>query len=221
MPMLSHEAVWRGIDLLAARNRLSASGLAKRAGLDPTTFNKSKRSTIQGKARWPSTESLAKILDATRTSMSDFVRLLGEAPPEPAPAPAPPQRRLRSVPFSQADATGLFDAAGFPTGREPWEEIELPLLADEAAYGLEIDSDIAPPILRRGDIAVIAPGSAVRRDDRVLLRRRDGGLAFGVFLRRTAQRLAWQPLGEGGGDRQLDLADLAWQARVVAICAGQ
>ena len=71
--MLTHKAIWRGIDLLAAKNRLSASGLAKRAGLDPTTFNKSKRTTKQGKPRWPSTESLSKILDATRTTMGEFV----------------------------------------------------------------------------------------------------------------------------------------------------
>ena len=32
--MLSHERVWAAIDALAARNSLSASGLAKRAGLE-------------------------------------------------------------------------------------------------------------------------------------------------------------------------------------------
>ncbi len=41
--MLSHERVWAAIDALAARYSLSASGLAKRAGLDSTAFNKSKR----------------------------------------------------------------------------------------------------------------------------------------------------------------------------------
>ncbi|EBV3600078.1 helix-turn-helix transcriptional regulator, partial [Salmonella enterica subsp. enterica serovar Virchow] len=41
--MLSHERVWAAIDALAARNDLSASALAKRAGLDSTAFNKSKR----------------------------------------------------------------------------------------------------------------------------------------------------------------------------------
>ena len=76
--MLTHKAIWRGIDMLAAKNQLSASGLAKRAGLDPTTFNKSKRTTKQGKPRWPSTESLSKILDATQTTMGEFVALLDD-----------------------------------------------------------------------------------------------------------------------------------------------
>ena len=87
--MLTHQAIWRGIDMLAERNRLSASGLAKRAGLDPTTFNKSKRTTKQGKPRWPSTESLSKVLEATSTTMTDFVGMLEE----PGVAQAPPTRR--------------------------------------------------------------------------------------------------------------------------------
>jgi phage repressor protein C with HTH and peptisase S24 domain len=60
--MLTHAQVWSAIDRLATRAGLSASGLAKRAGLDPTTFNKSKRFTAEGRARWPSTESIAKAL---------------------------------------------------------------------------------------------------------------------------------------------------------------
>ena len=47
--MLKHTDIWRAIDRLAAQHGLSASGLARRAGLDPTTFNKSKRTTNDGK----------------------------------------------------------------------------------------------------------------------------------------------------------------------------
>ena len=80
--MLTHAQVWSAIDRLAARAGLSASGLARRAGLDPTTFNKSKRITPQGRARWPSTESIAKALAATGTPFDTFVGLI-----EPAAAP--------------------------------------------------------------------------------------------------------------------------------------
>ncbi len=59
---------------------LSPSGLAKKSGLDPTTFNKSKRITPDGRPRWPSTESVAKALDATNTDIDDFVRLIGKPP---------------------------------------------------------------------------------------------------------------------------------------------
>ena len=63
--MLRHTDIWRAIDELATRYKLSPSGLAKKAGLDPTTFNKSKRITPEGRPRWPSTESVAKSLAAT------------------------------------------------------------------------------------------------------------------------------------------------------------
>ena len=70
---MKHEDIWRALDTLAAENGLSASGLAKRSGLDATTFNPSKRRMPDGRARWPSTESLAKVLDATGASLEAFM----------------------------------------------------------------------------------------------------------------------------------------------------
>jgi 2-hydroxychromene-2-carboxylate isomerase len=75
--MLSHERIWSALDALAERHGLTASGLARRAGLDPTAFNKSKRRGADGRDRWPSTESLAKVLDATGSSLDDFMSLVG------------------------------------------------------------------------------------------------------------------------------------------------
>ena len=53
--MLSHDKIWAAIDRLAERHQLTPSGLARRAGLDPTSFNKSKRIASDGRMRWPST----------------------------------------------------------------------------------------------------------------------------------------------------------------------
>src|SRR5512136_1591975 len=75
---LTHDQIWTALDRLAARAGLSPSALAKRAGLDPTTFNKSKRVTSDGRERWPSTESIAKALAATGSSIENFVQLIGE-----------------------------------------------------------------------------------------------------------------------------------------------
>ena len=60
--MLSHSAIWDAIDSAARRHGLTPSGLAKVAGLDPTALNPSKRVSKDGRGRWPSTESLAKIV---------------------------------------------------------------------------------------------------------------------------------------------------------------
>lgn len=77
--MLTHAQVWYAVDKLAEQNGYSTSGLAKRAGLDPTTFNKSKRFSDGTKERWPSTESIAKILNVTGTEFIAFAKLASEA----------------------------------------------------------------------------------------------------------------------------------------------
>src|ERR1700755_2464423 len=141
--MLTHKQIWSAIDALAARNDLSPSGLAKLAGLDPTTFNKSKRGGANGKLRWPSTESMSKILAATGASLEDFVALVAR---EGA------QRRAysRSVPLiglAQAGNDGYFDDAGFPVGAG-WDEIPFPEVADEHAYALEITGESMQPVYR-------------------------------------------------------------------------
>src|SRR6202161_3822512 len=114
--MLTHAQVWSAIDRLATRAGLSASGLARRAGLDPTTFNKSKRITPQGRARWPSTESIAKALAATGTPFDTFVTLI-----EPSGVAA---RAVPLLGFAEAGAGGYFDDGGFPGGAG-WEGIAL------------------------------------------------------------------------------------------------
>lgn len=209
--MLTHKAIWRGIDLLAERNRLSASGLAKRAGLDPTTFNKSKRTTKLGKPRWPSTESLSKILDATTTSMADFVGLLDDS----GSGVAAPARRLRCLSLSQMEQEQAFDAAGFPQAG-PWEDVEFPGVNDDSAYAVELDRDVMPPMLRAGDMVVVSPKSSVRRHDRVVLRRRNGQVEFGLLIRRTAQRVSLASL-HGGEEQTLATTEISWLARILWI----
>ena len=107
--MLTHSQVWGAIDALAASAGLSASGLARRAGLDATTFNKSKRQAGNGRPRWPSTESIAKILEATSTPLEQFLGLVG------ASAPAT-RRTVPLIGFAQAGRGGFFDDGGFPVG---------------------------------------------------------------------------------------------------------
>src|ERR1700729_4619870 len=106
--MLTHAQIWTALDRLAERAGLSASGLAKKSGLDPTTFNKSKRVTADGRERWPSSESIAKALAATPSSVDSFVQLIGDSP-----------RQAPSVPllgFAQAGSDDAFDEDGFPAG---------------------------------------------------------------------------------------------------------
>jgi phage repressor protein C with HTH and peptisase S24 domain len=205
---LTHEQIWTALDRLAERAGLSASGLAKKAGLDPTTFNKSKRITADGHERWPSTESIARALAATDTSIDSFVQLIGGSP-----------RGARSIPlfgFAQAANDGALDAQGFPAAKGR-DEIALPFADDEHAYALEISGDAMRPAYRDGDIIVVAPALPIRRGDRVVVKTSDGEMMIGELKRRTARTLELQSLDPKGAERTLAASDVAWVARIVWV----
>jgi phage repressor protein C with HTH and peptisase S24 domain len=204
--MLTHDQIWTALDRLAERAGLSASGLAKQSGLDPTTFNKSKRVTGDGRERWPSTESLAKALAATNSSIDSFVQLIGDS-----------ARTMRSVPllgFAQAANNGAFDDGGLPAGKG-WNETGLPAIDDEHAYALEISGDAMKPAYRDGDVVVVSPATPIRRGDRVLVKTRAGELMLRELKRRTARALELQSLDAVHADRTLAASDVQWIARVV------
>src|ERR1700741_2954363 len=130
--MLTHTQIWNPLDRLAARSGLPASVRAKKAGLDPTTFNKSKRITVDGRERWPSTESVAKALAATNASIQTFVPLIGDGTPPAASVPL--------LGLTAASQRGNFDENGHPTGKG-WDQTALPAIEDEHAYALEISGE--------------------------------------------------------------------------------
>ncbi len=204
--MLTHGQIWTALDRLAERSGLSPSGLAKRAGLDPTTFNKSKRITPDGRERWPSTESVAKALAATNSSIDTFVQLIGDG-----------ARTVQSLPllgFAQAGAGGCFDESGFPSGKG-WDEVALPSADDEHAFALEISGDQLRPAYRDGDIIVVSPGTPIRRGDRVVVKTRGGEVMVKEMKRRTAKTLELQSLNPNQADRTLAAGDVEWIARIV------
>jgi phage repressor protein C with HTH and peptisase S24 domain len=204
--ILTHDQIWTALDRLAERAGLSASGLAKKSGLDPTTFNKSKRVTPDGRERWPSTESIAKALAATSSSIDSFVHLIGEA-----------ARGGQSVPllgFAQAGNGEHFDASGLPAGNG-WDAFALPAVHDEHAYALEISGDALKPALRDGDVIVVSPATPIRRGDRVVVKTTDGEVMVRELKRSTARTLELQSLHPNHADRTLAADDVAWIARIV------
>ncbi len=207
--MLKHAEIWRAIDRLAAKHGLSASGLARRAGLDATSFNKSKRTTREGKSRWPTTESLAKVLTGTGESMAGFVALLGNRP-------AGLMRRLPVIGYAQAGAAGFFDDAGYPVGRG-WEDIDFPDLRDPAAYALEVSGDSMAPVYRDGDKIVVSPAADLRRGDRVVVKTRKGEVMAKQLLRQTAQKLELGSINPRHPTRILDMAEVRWIARILWV----
>ena len=212
--MLSHERVWAAIDALARKHGLSPSGLARRAGLDPTAFNPSKRVAGDGRPRWPSTESIAKVLDATGAKLEDLVDLLEGRPSPVAVNRLPDARTLPLLGFAQAGVGGFFDDGGFPVGGG-WDEVPFPTNRGEPAYALEVSGDSMLPLYRDGDIVIVAPGAPVRRGDRVIVKTLDGEVMAKILHRRTVRTIELHSLNPEHEARVFDLKEIEWVARII------
>lgn len=233
--MLSHDEVWAAIDRLAEKHDLTPSGLAKRAGLDSTTFNKSKRFAVDGRARWPSTESIAKIMEATDASLHEFMDLVQQHKSHVlAPAsgekysPQPSgqilgfhetgQTPLRDIPvvgMAQAGAGGFFDDAGFPAG-QGWDQVQFPGLEDDGhVYALEISGDSMLPLYREGDTIIVSPGASVRKGDRVVVKTTDGEVMAKILKRKNSTSVELSSANQEHADRNFTTAQIEWMARII------
>ena len=203
---MNHAQIWRAIDALAARKGMTASGLARAAGLDPTTFNKSKRQAPDGKPRWPSTESVSRALAAAETNWEDFAALLvgrsGGA-----------GRAIPIVGIARAGADGFFDENGFPVGAD--ETVRFPDLGEDRVYALEIAGDSMEPMYRAGDVVIVQPGAAVRRGDRVIVRTSGGEVMAKLLGRKNDQMVELLSLNPAHKPRELATTEIEWIARIL------
>ncbi len=205
--MLTHTQIWNAIDGLARRYSLSPSGLAKVAGLDPTTFNKSKRSAAGGaKPRWPSTESIAKVLEATGATLEEFAALAAGRAEIGRPVPL--------LGMAQAGDNGFFDDAGFPVGTG-WEQVSFPGAPGEGVYALEISGDSMEPVYRDGDRIIVSPGQEVRKGDRVVVKTVGEEVMAKELGRVTARKIELISLNPAYPARLIDMKDIAWVARIL------
>jgi phage repressor protein C with HTH and peptisase S24 domain len=207
--MLSHDRVWAAIDALASRYGMTASGLARKAGLDATSFNKSKRTSPEGRDRWPSTESISKVLQATGASLADFVQLV-----EPAPASG-----ATALPLIATDRAGAaaFSDGGRPTNGETWQRFGFPDIGHEDAFALEVRGETLSPYYRDGDVLVVSPTAATRKGDRVVVGLKNGDLLARELNRRTAKTLDVAPAPGMDEEQNLLLEEVSWVARVLWV----
>ena len=217
--MFSHDRIWGAIDRLAERYELSPSGLARKAGLDPTSFNKSKRLSPDGRLRWPSTESISKVLEATGATVEQFTAYLSKegynsyVPEGMFPA------QTGTIPllgFAQAGAGGFFDDGGFPAG-QGWDVVEFPASPDRRAgvYALEVQGDSMLPLYRDGDVLIVEPGAQVRRGDRVVVKTREGEVMAKVLIRQSARSIDLMSLNPEHPNRSFEIAEVDWIARII------
>jgi len=218
MDRLTHEQIWSAIDQLALNTGVSVSGLARSAGLDPTPFNKSKRFTSGGRERWPSTESIAKILRCTDTSVHDFISSLALSADTPANDNLSYREiQRRSVPligFAQAGVGGYFDDGGFPVG-QGWDEIAPPGNVTENSYALKVSGNSMMPLYREGDILVVDPSASVRRGDRVIVKTNEGEVLAKTLEKKTPRQVELKSINPEHADLTYKLSEIEWIARIV------
>lgn len=207
---LSHAKLWKALDALAQRQGTSPSGLARRAGLDATSFNPSKRfgPGDPPRPRWPSTESLTRVLETTGLSLAAFAALADDAPPAPNAIPL--------LGLAQAGSDGFFDDAGLPLA-EGWEQTQLPRPKD-SLFSLEIAGDSMAPLYRQGDKVIVdLEATQVRKGDRVVVRTAGGETMAKEIAAMTARQVLLASINPAYPPRTLPRADIRWMARILWV----
>ncbi|WP_313102838.1 helix-turn-helix transcriptional regulator [Brevundimonas sp.] len=207
---LSHARLWKALDALARREGTSPSGLARRAGLDATSFNPSKRfgPGEPPRPRWPSTESLTRVLEATGLSLAAFAALADDAPAE--------DRSIPLLGLAKAGADGFFDDAGLPLA-EGWDQTSLPTHKD-SLFSLAIDGDSMAPLYRPGDRVIVdLEASDVRRGDRVAVRTAQGETLAKEIAAMSAREVTLASINPAYPPRALPRRDILWMARILWV----
>ena len=207
--MFSHKQVWNAIDTIAERYGFSASGLAKKSGLDPTSFNPSKRNGPDGRPRWPTMESIDRVLDASGASVEEFTDLLTGRKGQP-----PKRKQIPLLGLARAGKGGYFDDSGFPAGNG-WDEIDVPGVTDQNAYALEITGDSMMPVYREGDTIIVSPSATIRKGDRVVVKTADGQVMAKIMQRQTAKTVELASFNADHPVKTLDTKDIDWIARIM------
>ncbi len=208
--MFNHEQIWLAIDRLAQAHGYSPSGLAKKAGLDPTSFNKSKRINPDGKLRWPSTESIAKILDVTGATASDLFAL----------AETDKTARRCVVPLVGLDSLGhkkLFDESGAPRGDE-WEE--WPFNAHDNlrdTFAVRLGSRAFEPAYGQHDILFASPRAEIRRGDKIIIATSSGKIHIGRYDGQNGENLTLAALSLNTAKTALPVDKIRWMARIMWV----
>jgi phage repressor protein C with HTH and peptisase S24 domain len=205
---LTHAQLWKAIDGLARREGLSASGLARRAGLDATSFNPSKRLGPGERPRWPSTESLTRVLEVTGLSLGEFADLAQDSVERPSTVPL--------LGLAQAGQDGFFDDAGLPAG-EGWDQTPLPRAGD-TLFSLTISGDSMAPLYREGDrVLVDREVVDVRRGDRVVVRTITGETLAKEIATINARTVVLASINPAYEPRSIARWEIAWMSRILWV----
>lgn len=218
--MITHAQIWSYIDKLAERHGLSASGLARKSGLDATTFNPSKRIAKDGRERWPSSESFAKISNCTNESLSEI--FAGTSVPyaqmesewSDFAHAMTPANTIPLLGLAEAGAGGFFDHEGAPTGTG-WNEVEMPDFMAQGSFALRVCGDSMLPAYREGDLLIVSAAVDVRRGDRVVVRTLEGEVTAKILHSLDETKVELHSIHPEHAPRLIERKDIASIARIL------
>ncbi|XCE71443.1 helix-turn-helix transcriptional regulator [Candidatus Liberibacter asiaticus] len=212
MTSFSHKKIWEAIDRMAERHNLTPSGLARKAGLDPTSFNKSKRFGIEGRNRWPSTESIFKILAATNETICQLLDL-------PFSDGRTTEKKEKEIPllyFPPSGSGGFFDSGVFPTGNK-WNTVGVPEIRSphNGIYAIQTQDTSMLPLYRKGDILILNSAIQVNCGDRLLIKPRTGDIVAKVLISRRGRSIDLMSLNCCYPVDTVEMSDIEWIARIL------
>lgn len=202
---MEYKKVWDAVDKLAQLHGLSPSGLAKKAGLDATTFNKSKRTRNNGKQRWPSLDSINKILDACNISFEQFYKLIDDdLTLNPIGIPF--------INYSELETNATLKDSKLIT--DSWLKTQFPDVALNL-YAVNVDSSDFEPLYRKGNTLIVSQHPEIRKGDKVLVLLQKGSPLIKEFKHRTTATLVLGNLLTPEDEIQVNISDIKLINRII------
>lgn len=204
---MKYENVWDAVDKLAQKHGLSPSGLAKRAGLDATTFNKSKRIRPDGKKRWPSLDSINRLLEIFNISFEQFYAL----------SSGNEDKETGSIPFVKLSE--LHDKISPEMPKISFQSCSKVLFPDfkETLYAVEVDNNNYSPLYRYGTLIIVSENSDIRKGDRVVIYQKDGEIILKEFVRRTPSKLVVGNINNPSDEENIAISEVNLINRIVWV----
>jgi hypothetical protein len=202
--MISQETFWGVFDEIAKRNGIALSAMSVQTGLDKTSLLPSKRHH-NGEMRWPSTETLARVLNGMGMTERELAEILaGNAiTTYTTGVPATTMSRLISKKAFNDNGERKLDA---------WEVVDLPI-ADSDTWVVMVDRH--QPDIRDNAQVMVSDKSEIRPGDRVLVVS-DAFTGFGKLRRQTATTTVIQDT-ETGDDHILQTPEVQKLSRVLWV----
>jgi phage repressor protein C with HTH and peptisase S24 domain len=168
--------------------------------------------SADGKPRWPSTESIVKILAVTGMSLTDFFSMAEREGVRPDSMGLV----LPLMTLGQNVADGAFDSSGKPAGKS-WGKTIFPAFdeGERPHFALKIAGRAFEPLYRPGDVLILSHDAKIQRGDRVLARTKRGELVLCEAQKPgAAGKAVLKPLA---GDDGETLGAVSWAARILWV----